>query len=336
MKASLYLKDKIIEIFIFLLTIIIITLFFFAYKMPISLIIITIIIINVLFITCFMIDYHKKKAFYDFYLLTLNRLDQKYLILETLTKPSFYEGQILYDSLYEINKSMLEKINSYKENVNDFKEYIETWIHEVKIPIASMELMHFNHQDKLSKSLKEEIDRLDDYTEKVLYYVRSENAEKDYLIKKVNLNKIIHNVLIKNKNILLENKIDVITDNKSAFVFSDAKWLEFIINQILSNSIKYHSKENPYIKISITKEDNLVFLNIYDNGIGISKKDLPRIFDKTFTGTNGHQNSKSTGMGLYIVKNLINKLGHQISITSKEHGYTKVTITFALNDYYHL
>ena len=231
---------------------------------------------------------------------------------------------------------MLEKINSYKENVNDFKEYIETWIHEVKIPIASMELMHFNHQDKLSKSLKEEIDRLDDYTEKVLYYVRSENAEKDYLIKKVNLNKIIHNVLIKNKNILLENKIDVITDNKSAFVFSDAKWLEFIINQILSNSIKYHSKENPYIKISITKEDNLVFLNIYDNGIGISKKDLPRVFDKTFTGTNGHQNSKSTGMGLYIVKNLISKLGHQISITSKEHGYTKVTITFALNDYYHL
>ena len=281
------------------------------------------------FILYILYDFGRRKKFYNKFLNDLDLLDKKYLITEMVEKPNFYEGEILYDALYEIDKSMAEKIKEYSLSIADFKEYIEMWIHEVKLPLASLNLMVHNHKELSDKKIIEQLKRIDDDVEQVLYYVRSENAEKDYLIKEIELNKVISNVAIKNKDILLENTIDFEVEIGNKKVLTDSKWLEFIVNQIVSNSIKYIRNGVEHL-IRITAEENSknIILKIYDNGIGIEKSDIPKVFDKTFTGNNGRKIETSTGMGLYISKQLCKKLGHKITIDSKEKEYTEVSILF--------
>ena len=254
--------------------------------------------------------------------------------METIEKPNFYDGELLYHALYEINKSMNEFTKNLEYQLDDFKDYIEMWIHEVKVPISSLVLMAHNHKDKFDYKTLEQLKRIEDYVEQVLYYARCENAEKDYLIRKVSLNKVISNIALKNKNDLLENKVDFKVQNVSYQVFTDSKWLEFILNQIVNNSIKYRKKENSSIQISASEDSKKVTLTILDNGIGIPSFDLPKVFQKSFTGYNGRVMTKSTGMGLFIAKNLCEKLGHRIEILSEEGKYTKVNIIFSKNRFY--
>ena len=325
MNFKKYLLDKFIEILIVIFGYIIILMMLLAFKIPSQVIIGITIVFSIIYLAIILISYFKRRGFYNNLINNVGKLDKKYLVLEMLNEPSFYDGEILYQVLYEINKSMNENVKQYEMSLVDFKEYIELWIHEVKIPIQALELML--HNKKNSKELRE-VKRLEGFIEQVLYYERGENASEDYLIKEVNLKDVIKNVALRNKDILLEEKIDLIVDDTKATVLSDAKWLEFIINQIISNSIKYKSENNSYIHISIKDDKNNTTLIIEDNGIGINASDLPRVFNKTFTGSNGHNSTSSTGMGLYIVKNLCNKLGHDIDIASTKGKYTKVLITF--------
>lgn len=236
----------------------------------------------------------------------------------------------------DINKSMIENVSSYINSTKDFKDYIEMWIHEVKIPISSLILMTHNHKNQVPKEYIEEIRRLDNYIDQILYYVRSNYTSEDFVFKKVKLEKIISSVALKNKDDLLENKIDLIVDIKNTEVYTDTKWLEFILNQIINNSIKY-KKDIPksYIQIKTQEDNNQIVLSIKDNGIGIPKSDISNVFKKSFTGTNGRDKIKSTGMGLYIAKKLCTKLGHKIEIESEEKEYTIVKITFGKNKLYH-
>ena len=334
MKLSKYLKTNYLIILLFIVIIAIIDLMLVSFKTNGQAVIGVNITAIVGFILFIIYDFSRRKKFYDKFLNDLDLLDKKYLITEMIDKPDFYEGEILYDALYEIDKSMAEKIKEYSFSIQDFKEYIEMWIHEVKLPLASLNLIVHNHKELSDKKITEQLKRLDDDIEQVLYYVRSENAEKDYLIKETELNKVISNVAMKNKDILLENNINFEVDVGNKKVLTDSKWLEFIVNQIVSNSIKY-TKNNVEHLIKITSEENkkCTILKIYDNGIGISKSDIPKVFDKTFTGSNGRKIETSTGMGLYIVKQLCNKLGHKITINSKENEYTEVSILFNKDDF---
>ena len=230
---------------------------------------------------------------------------------------------------------MSENVKNLKLQVDDFKEYVEMWIHEVKIPISSLVLMQHNHKNEFSKEQISQIKRIENYVEQILYYVRQETAEKDYLINEVSLKKIINKVLLKNKDDILENNINLIVDTSAFNVSTDSKWLEFIINQIINNSIKYKKDiKDSYIKISMMNYKDKLDLIIEDNGIGISDSDIPLVFKKSFTGQNGRIKSKSTGMGLFIAKSLCDKLGHKIKIESKENEYTRVIITFCKNLYF--
>ena len=332
-----FVKDNKVNILVSLLLFILVILLMFTFQVNSSLIVISIIFFLSGFIFLLLYNYFRKKKFYNELINNTKLLDKKYLVLETLNEPTFLEGKILYDSLYQIDKSMNEHIKLYEKNLSDFKEYVEMWIHEVKIPLSSLSLMCHNHHDTIDKKYLNQINKLDNYVDQVLYYVRSNDAEKDFLIKKTNLEKVINSVMIKNKDEILLNNITVNVENLNIFVYTDTKWLIFIINQILNNSIKYKKKNgNSLIKIYATEEKNLVNLFIYDNGIGINKSDITRVFDKTFTGENGRKDANSTGMGLYIVKKLIDKLGHKISISSKENEYTEVKITFGKNDLYNI
>ena len=334
MKYRDYLKDNLVGIIIYLSTIILIVLILNAFKMPIFVSIICFCIFMICGISIITISYIKKNSFYKNYLSNLEKLSKKYLILETIPEPNTYEERILVNSLYDINKSMIENIDEYQRSTIEFKEFVELWIHEVKIPISSLILKCHNNKEKYDKSFLSLIRRLDNQIDEVLYYVRSENTEKDFAIAEVSLKEVIRNVGLKNKDDLLESNIDFITDLKDLKISTDKRWLEFIINQIINNSIKYKKDKDSYIKISAFEQSEKKVLEIYDNGIGIPSKDLKRVFEKSFTGSNGREKVKSTGMGLYIVKKLCDKLGHNIKIESKEKDYTKVIIEFGKNEHY--
>ena len=332
MKLSTYLKDRLYAFLIFTIYIIILILFLIALKLTSSIIIFITVFTVVIFFIILLYDYFRKRKFYNELLDKLNSLDKKYLLIEMLLEPNFLEGKILYDVLDEVNKNEHDLISNLKIKQEDFKEYIELWIHEVKLPIATLTLMNRNNKKTL-RVLK----KLEDYVEQILYYVRIENANNDYLIKEWDLDTIIKNVALRNKDDLLALDIDFKVDNCNLKVLTDSKWLEFIINQIVSNSIKYKKEKDSSLEITGQDFDNFVTITIYDNGKGISKSDLPRVFNKTFTGNNGRSSgSKSTGMGLYLCRELCEKLGHKIEIDSRVNEYTKVTITIYKKDFYNV
>lgn len=335
MSLKKYLLDKfpqfLISIIGFIISILILNVFKveLSVKFAITIIFIIVVLLNTLF------DFFRRYNFYQNLKNILNKLDQKYLVLEMLNIPDFYDGEIFYNTLYEINKSMIEKVKEYNLSITDFKEYVEMWIHEVKIPISSLILLSHNHKNQIDKRYIEQVRKLDNYIDQILYYVRSENAEKDYLIKEQNLQEIIKSVALKNKDDLLENNVRLEVDVKKKEILTDTKWLEFILNQIINNSIKYKRETtDSYIKITALEKESKIYLCILDNGIGIPEDNLSRVFDKSFTGLNGRKKAKSTGMGLYIAKKLCKKLGHIITIESKVGEYTKVTIIFSQNDFY--
>ena len=333
MKLSSYLIDKSSAMLIIFFGYLIVFFLFIAFQVSLELIIGVFFVLMVVSVLIFGLDYWKKKQFYDRLIQHTHQLDQKYLVLEMLHEPQFYDGRLLYQILHEINKSMIENVKALETSQEEFKEYIELWIHEIKLPISSLTLM--NHNYHMDKRYQEQIRRIDDYVDQVLYYVRCQHAEKDYLIKETSLKKVIHDVALKNKNDLLVHHIRLIVEVKECVVLTDSKWLEFIIAQIISNSIKYRKADlDAYIKLTVKDCLNGKMLIIEDNGIGISPQDIQCVFAKTFTGKNGRLTTKSTGMGLYIVKKLCDKLVHRIEIESQEGQRTKVMLTFYDHDFY--
>ena len=269
-----------------------------------------------------------RKEFYNEISKSIDNLDKKYLISEVIDKPVYLEAEPYYYLLKKASKSMREEINSIKNERKEYKEYIEQWIHEVKTPISSIKLIEENNKTSVSRLVLQELETLDRYVEQALFYARSEEVEKDYLIKEMSLENCINKVIIKNKQIFILNNIDVEIENVDKNVYCDSKWLEFILNQIVVNASKYRNPENPKVKIYTEDIKNGIQLIIEDNGLGISQSELNRVFEKGFTGSKGRLNNKSTGIGLYLCKKLCEKLGLIIDIESKENLYTKVIIIF--------
>lgn len=227
---------------------------------------------------------------------------------------------------------MNDEVSKLKIASNEYREYIETWVHEIKTPISVSKLIIENNESEVTSSIDEELDKIENYIEQALFYARSNNLEKDYIINKLNLKSTINKVIKRNMNSLIEKNIKINLFDLDYEVYSDSKWLEFIINQLIINSIKYMDKNNKILKIYGIKNKNFISLSIEDNGIGINKKDIIKVFEKGYTGTNGRIFGKSTGIGLYLCKTLSEKLGISINIESKEFENTIVTLNFPIND----
>lgn len=278
-------------------------------------------------------QYKSRKEFYNELSKTVDNLDKKYLISEVIDKPVYLEAEPYYDLLKKASKSMREEINSIKNSRKEYKDYIEQWIHEVKTPIASIKLIEENNKTNTSRVVLQELEKLDTYVEQALFYARSEEVEKDYLIREMSLEECINKIIIKNKQIFILNNIDVEIDNIDKNVYSDSKWLEFILNQIIVNAIKYRNNKDPKVKVYVSDVKNGIKLIVEDNGIGIPTDELERVFEKGFTGSTGRLNSKSTGIGLYLCRKLCDKLGLLIDIESEINRYTKVSITFPMGSF---
>ena len=337
MNFKLFFKEKVITILLLLFGIITIEILLMAYNVGMFIKIYIPFIIMGLYITSIIIEYLKKKEFYNDLLNMLEELEEKYLIAEIINTPNFLEGKILKNTLEQINKSMLENVNKYKYITEDYKEYIELWIHEIKIPIAASKMVIENNKNTITKSIDEELDKVENYIEQALFYARSNTVEKDYYIRKVFLKEIVNESIKKNKSSLIQEKISINIHDLDLEVNTDNKWIVFILNQIIQNSIKYRKKEESVIEIYASQGKENVILYIKDNGIGIKQGEITRVFEKGFTGTNGRlSNKKSTGIGLYLCKKLCNKLGIGLELNSVQNEGTEVMLIFPQSSYIEL
>ena len=277
-------------------------------------------------------DYFNKRKYYKNLLDKLEGLDKKYFIADVASEGDFLDSKIFYEVLEQATKSMKDDISDAIRNSADYKEYIELWVHEIKTPIATCKLLIENNENEITESIGEEVTKIDNYIEQVLFYARSNTVEKDYLIKKINLKDSINSVIRRNATSLIEKKVKIDIKNVDKIVFCDSKWIEFILGQIISNSIKYMDKRNSILKIYSEDIGNDVILKICDNGIGMDEKDVIKAFEKGYTGKNGRRFGKTTGMGLYLCKKMCEKLGLSVNIKSRENEGTEVSILFPVND----
>lgn len=279
------------------------------------------------------IEYHKRKTFYGQLEAISKQLDKVYLLPEMMEKVTTQEQKQLSEILHSMEKSMSEHVNDYKYKNREYKEYIEIWIHEVKVPIATINLMIANHGSEVAKGLQDEIKKIEDYTEQALFYARSNFVETDYLVTEVALKDVVHQVLVRNKRGLIMKNTTADIHDLEVNVLSDGKWLGFIIGQIVANSLKY-AKEKLTLEICACNVGQAIQLHIKDNGIGILSQDIPMVFEKGYVGSNGRQSTKSTGIGLYLCKKLCTKLGHGITIESDGSTGCEVILHFTKSTYY--
>lgn len=214
------------------------------------------------------------------------------------------------------------------------KDYYTLWTHQIKTPIAAMKLILQNkkHQEKVlnladTLTLEEELFKIEQYVEMVLQYQRLESISGDLVLKHYRLYDIVSKALQKYAICFIGKKLSIEVQDFDEEVVTDEKWLQFVIEQLISNSMKYTVTGG----ITIRMRDAYT-LEISDTGIGIQEEDLPRIFEKGFTGFNGRMDHKSTGIGLYLCKKVTNKLSHSLEVTSTLGKGTSFYIGFAKNE----
>lgn len=289
-------------------------------------------------VSCFFLgtflEYRREKRYFDRLSSMIRDTEQKYLVFEMLEEGNTREEELNRFFIEEMGRSMNEHIKEYSLNLSEYKDYIEAWVHEIKIPIAAAGMMVTNGAGDL-KALQRELKNIEGYAEQALFYARSNTVEKDYLIKRIDLRELVQNIIRDKRYTLRSIDANIDLHDLDREVLSDGKWLSFILNQIIDNSIKYRREDIPF-KLEIYSEENKDSRSIVikDNGVGIKSAELSRVFDKGFTGSNGRAGKKSTGIGLYLCRKLCLKLEHNIRIESAEAEGTSVIITFPLSSVY--
>ncbi len=279
-------------------------------------------------------DYNKKKSWWQ----QLEIDGEQAVDTPTLNAASTQEELIYQEYFNEINREHFLLLNQVKQQTEEQKDYIDSWVHEIKIPLASLNLIAESLEDdiseKRSNQLRSNLKRMDDYVEQVLYYSRLDSFSKDYLINSHSLKKLVQLTVKQSADYFIQNNLRLTLVGDDYSVLTDEKWLQFILNQLINNAIKYtpHGGE---ITLTFSKNERGIWLTISDNGIGIPNEDLQRIFDKGFTGKNGrNEEAKSTGLGLYLAKSLAEKLGHHLYVESYVGKGTSFKLLFPHLSYY--
>lgn len=268
--------------------------------------------------------YQRKRKVSQHIINLTDGLEESYYIAEIIPKPRELQNEAYYYALKKACKSMNDEIGKITEEKQEYQEYVESFAHEIKIPIGALSLAFDNTKNY---ALKKETDKILQLVEQMLYYARSENTEKDYFIKELDLEEVMHNVILKFRHSLMDKKTVIDMHNMNNTVYTDEKWLSFILSQILQNSIKYFNKQENRLAIYSQDNSTHILFIIEDNGCGIKQSDISRVFEKGFTGSD-RKKANATGMGLYLSKKLCSRLGLNIEITSKENEYTKVSLMF--------
>ncbi len=326
-----YLEEKIFFIISSLLFTILLSIYLLLIGINVGIVILLAILIIAFILISLLVSYILIKKKYVKIVNLVDSLDEKYLIKEVIDKPKNLENKAYYYALDKACKALNDKLSEVENSKEEYLDFVDSFIHEIKTPISALSLYADNNNDE---RVKEEVLKISRLVDKMLFYARSDVVEKDYFIKEVTLADLVHPVLLEYKNYLLNYHIKVEVKNlDNLVVYTDIKWLNFIIGQILSNSLKYQNKKERIVRIKGIDDKNNIKLVIYDNGVGIKESDLSKVFFKGFTGSNRSKKNAS-GIGLYLTKKLCDKLGIDIKIESVYLKYTKVIITFPKGNYF--
>lgn len=274
----------------------------------------------------------------------MKKKNKKFLYFQELFSDRNHLNRELNTDLLSFEeKWIIEKLREKIENIEVEKkdrvlalqqqqEYVETWVHEIKTPISWLTLMLENREDEMSPKVYQKLQymnvQLQEYVSQILYFSRLSYEHKREVMEWVDLQECIAYVLEEYEYLLTENRISIVKNLEVQEIFTDRKNLEFLLSQAVSNSIQYRKEENGKIIFSAYEKEEKLCLSIEDNGKGVSDVDLPFVFEKGFTGSNGQENKKSTGIGLYLVKKLTENMQLTCSAQNREAGGFRLTIEF--------
>ncbi len=257
----------------------------------------------------------------------LEGLDQKYLFTECVPPPKNLYERRLFDLTRRAGRAMTGAVSDARASQREYREYVERWVHEIKAPITAARLICRELDGPAHRRLTGELARIEEHVERALFYARAESPEQDCLLRQIDLGKVAAQAVENHRSLLIQSGIRVEMDGLDHTVYTDEKWAVFILGQLLQNAARYRG-EAPVITISARPLGKQVRLTVSDNGIGIPAHELPRVFDRGFTGSNGRSRGGSTGMGLYLCGKLSRFLDLGLEIASEEGRRTTVTLTF--------
>lgn len=289
------------------------------------------ILIITIFIGFTILDYRKMK---DRYSSIMELIEDEKDIDSYCIDDNFLEGKIINYIIDYKDKKLENETKECENQLKDMEEYISRWVHEIKLPLSAMKIILDRDSDDMISSIENELEKMNFLVNSVMYGSRATASAEDIFIKEENLKDIIRTAVKSNSFFLIKNNISPKLGDLDFKVYTDKKWIIYVLGQLINNSIKY-SKENGVIEFSAEDKGEFIELKIRDNGIGINEEDLERVFNKGFTGSNGRNSVyKSTGMGLYFSKKIIDKLNHSIEVESVKDKYTLFRIRFyKISDY---
>lgn len=265
----------------------------------------------------FFIDYRKYKNHHR----NLYYLKDNLELLNNLPQDLYLEEKMYQEILQELQRQMLQLKKENQQKYNEMMDYYTKWVHQIKTPIAGLKLIIQN--DYPDEKMLVELLKIEQYVNMALQYIRLDHIHHDLSFQKVSLDKLVSQEIKKQSLFFFQKNLKVDYQIQDQQILTDEKWSSFVIEQVLSNALKY------------TKEGSITFYNegeklyIQDSGIGIKESDLPRVFERGFTGLQGRNDKKASGLGLYLCKNIFDQLGHLISIESKVGQGTTVCLDFS-------
>ena len=248
---------------------------------------------------------------------------QAALLLHMLPEPRNMEERIYRELLSELNEERRSAVSALDARLRESVDYYTMWVHQIKTPIAAMGLMLQEDPSQRGRELEAELFRVERYVELVLSYLRLGGSATDYLIREQPLDPILRQAVRRYAPLFIRGKVSLELRETELRVLTDEKWLQLVVEQVLSNAVKY----TPGGRVTVWTEGS--WLMVEDNGVGIAPEDLPRIFDRGFTGCNGRMDKRATGIGLYLCRQICRRLGHTIAVDSEPGRGTRVTIGLA-------
>lgn len=318
-----YIKDRIFVILLVLLTLFIYICVYFVYNIDMEPVIYAtylVFLILVLYL-CFDFHHYYKKHIH------LSKMKENILYSDYLPKQSTLLDSDYQNLIMELKKINHENAGVSKEQFQEMEDYFTLWVHQIKLPIAAMKLLIETETVPDKKLLKSELLKINQYSDMVLAYLRMRSLDTDYVFKTYDLDELVRQAIRKFSIEFIRKKISIDFEETNMKVLTDEKWLVFVLEQLLSNAIKYTNKGCIHIYGYHST------LYIEDTGIGIYPSDLPRLFEKGFTGFNGRTDKQASGLGLYLCKSIMNKLSHNIEIESQVNIGTKVILHLEYDDF---
>ncbi len=324
--AAGYLKRHMKSMAFFFLFALIFAAVFSLYNLPVEAVAYAVLLCSCTGAVLLLLDFF---GYYRRHRLLAQLLDRIVLSIEGLPNPADLLEQDYQDLIKKLHQERIKSVSAADSARSDMLDYYTLWAHQIKTPIAAMGLLLQSEENARNTELLLELFKVEQYVEMVLQYLRIESTSSDYVLKHYDLDGIVREAVRKYARLFINKKIILDFSELNCEVLTDEKWLVFVIGQILSNALKYTVSGR--ISIYMDREENKTLV-IEDTGIGIQAEDLPRVFEKGFTGYNGRTDKKSTGIGLYLCKRILTKLSHSIVIESRVGQGTKVKIGLSTVD----